>query len=166
MTCRSRVDNTPNLNAFKISVGGDYRGSTRADRFRVTAFSAEGKPAAHPTPLMRNFGGGLMPGGEIKPGEDWFEKGWVIEFSELWVRCFSSRGWAKVFTHLVPQPAPAPFAVAQPRCLKHPATASSSTPPKPLAQISEDQRSQPFAPFASFCFRGGSPMPIADDCLG
>ena len=74
-----RIHNA-STNSFKISVGGDYRGSTRADRFTVTAYSTDGKPVADPTPWMRNFGGGLMPGGEIKPGEDWFEKVWVIEY--------------------------------------------------------------------------------------
>ncbi len=74
-----RIHNA-STNSFKISVGGDYRGSTRADRFTVTAFSADGKPVADPTPLMRNFGGGLMPVGEINPGEDWFEKVWVLEY--------------------------------------------------------------------------------------
>jgi len=65
---------------FKISVGGDYRGSSRADRFKVTATSADGKPVADPTPFMQNFGGGMMPGGEIKPGVDWFEKIYVLEY--------------------------------------------------------------------------------------
>ena len=74
-----RIHNA-STNSFKISVGGDYGGSTRADRFIVAAVSADGKPVADPTPLMRNFGGGLMPGGEIKPGEDWFEKVWVLEY--------------------------------------------------------------------------------------
>ncbi|MGD1083552.1 MAG: hypothetical protein ABSA47_02235 [Verrucomicrobiota bacterium] len=67
-------------NTFKISVGGDYRGSTRADRFTVTAVSADGIPVADPTPFMRNMGGGLMPNSEIKPGEDWFENVWVIAY--------------------------------------------------------------------------------------
>jgi hypothetical protein len=67
-------------NTLKISVGGDYRGSTRADRFTVTAVSGDGIPVADPTPFMRNFGGGLMPNSDIKPGEDWFENVWVIEY--------------------------------------------------------------------------------------
>jgi hypothetical protein len=74
-----RIHNA-STNSFKISVGGDYRGSTRADRFQVTAISADGIPVADPTPFMRNFGGGLMPNSDIKPGEDWFEKVWVIEY--------------------------------------------------------------------------------------
>ena len=64
----------------KISVGGDYRGSTRADRFAVTAFSEDGRQVEDPTPLMQNFGGGLMPGGEIKPGDEWFERLPVQEY--------------------------------------------------------------------------------------
>jgi hypothetical protein len=66
--------------SLTVSVGGDYRGSTRADRFKVTAISAEGKPVADPTPLMRNFGGGMMPKAEIKPGGEWYEKVYVIEY--------------------------------------------------------------------------------------
>jgi len=46
--------------SFSVSVGGDYRGSTRADRFHVTAISADGKPVADPTPLMRNKGGNFF----------------------------------------------------------------------------------------------------------
>jgi hypothetical protein len=67
-------------NTLKIFVGGDYRGSTRADRFTVTAVSADGVPVADPTPFMRNMGGGLVPNSDIKPGEDWFEEVWVIEY--------------------------------------------------------------------------------------
>jgi hypothetical protein len=74
-----RIDNAGS-NTFKISVGGDYRGSTRADRFKVTATSTDGKPVIDPTPVMRNFGGGLMPNSEIKPGGDWFENVHVIEY--------------------------------------------------------------------------------------
>lgn len=72
--------NNAGSNTFKIAVGGDYRGSTRADRFKVTATNDDGKPVADPTPAMRNFGGGLVPNSEIKPGSDWFEKVFVIEY--------------------------------------------------------------------------------------
>ncbi len=74
-----RIHNA-STDSFTISVGGDYRGSTRADRFVVTAVSTDGKQVADPTPFMQNFGGGLMPNGEIKPGEDWFEEVWAIEY--------------------------------------------------------------------------------------
>jgi hypothetical protein len=67
-------------NTVRISVGGDYRGSTRADRFTVKAVSADGIPVADPTPFMRNMGGGMVPNSDIAPGEDWFEEVWVIEY--------------------------------------------------------------------------------------
>ena len=67
-------------NAFKISVGGDYRGSTRPDRFKVRAVSADAKPVADPTPGMRNFGGGFMSGSEIRQGTNWYEHVHVIEY--------------------------------------------------------------------------------------
>jgi hypothetical protein len=72
------IENTGS-NAFKISVGGDYRGSSRADRFKVTATAADGKPVTDPTPVVMNFGG-LMPNSEIKPGSNWFESIHVIEY--------------------------------------------------------------------------------------
>jgi len=65
---------------FKISTGGDYRGSTRADRFKITAVSADGKLVADPTPLMRNFGGGMSSGGDIAPGGEWFENVYISEY--------------------------------------------------------------------------------------
>ena len=74
-----RVENVGN-EPFKISVGGDYRGGTRADRFKVTATSNEGGTVADPTPGMRNMGGGLMPGAEIQPGTSWFEHVHVIDY--------------------------------------------------------------------------------------
>src|ERR1035437_9989660 len=72
------IENTGS-NAFKISVGGDYRGSSRADRVKVTATAADGKPVTDPTPVVMNFGG-LMPNSEIKPGSNWFESIHVIEY--------------------------------------------------------------------------------------
>jgi hypothetical protein len=68
-----RIANTGSI-VQTISVGGDYRGSTRPDRFKVTAVSTAGTLVADPTPLMQNFGGGMMPGGAIKPGGEWFER--------------------------------------------------------------------------------------------
>src|SRR5262245_3699926 len=54
-----RITNT-GAGPFKISVGGDYRGSTRADRFMVTAATSPGgQPVPDPTPGMKNWGGGL-----------------------------------------------------------------------------------------------------------
>ncbi|MBU0714726.1 MAG: hypothetical protein KJ964_05165 [Verrucomicrobia bacterium] len=75
-----RIENVGSSNVIEISVGGDYRGSTRADRFNVTAVSAGGNPVADPTPLMHNFGGGMLPSGGVKPGGDWFEEVYVNEY--------------------------------------------------------------------------------------
>lgn len=86
---------------FQISVGGDYRGGTRADRFKVTAISKDSGAVADPTPGMENMGGGLMPGGEIKPGASWFEKVHVFEYCRFdapgtyMVRVFHDLGLAK-----------------------------------------------------------------------
>lgn len=74
-----RIENT-GADTVRISTGGDYRGSTRPDRFVVTAVSETGMTVDDPTPLMRNFGGGLMPRGDIQPGGEWFEDVAVQEY--------------------------------------------------------------------------------------
>lgn len=73
-----RIENTGSK-PFNISVGGDYRGSSRADRFKVTAISATGKQVADPTPVTMNFGG-IMPNSEIKLGDVWFENVYVLKY--------------------------------------------------------------------------------------
>ena len=72
-----RIDNTGN-EPFKISVGGDYRGS-RPIRFKITAVSRGGKAVEDPTPFPFNFGG-LLAGGEVKPGGTWFEKACIAQY--------------------------------------------------------------------------------------
>jgi hypothetical protein len=52
---------TTNADSFEISVGGDYRGRTRPDRFKVTAISEEGKPVADLPSLISPLGGGTLP---------------------------------------------------------------------------------------------------------
>jgi len=52
---------------FQISTGGDYRGSSRALRFIVTATDETGNVAEDPDPSKMNFGG-LMGSEEVKPG--------------------------------------------------------------------------------------------------
>jgi hypothetical protein len=99
-----RIENA-GTTPFEISTGGDYRGSTRADRFKVSAVSAGGKLVADPTPLMRNFGGGLSSGGEIKPNGDWFEEVCVIEYCRFdtpgtyTVRAFHDLGFGRARTN-------------------------------------------------------------------
>ena len=55
---------------FAISVGGDYRGGTRANRFKISARDASGQPVADPSPTENNFGG-LGGSVLIKPGQIW-----------------------------------------------------------------------------------------------
>ncbi len=55
---------------FAISVGGDYRGGTRADRFKISALDAAGQPVADPSPTENNFGG-LGGAVLVKPGQIW-----------------------------------------------------------------------------------------------
>ena len=99
-----RVENV-GATTFKISTGGDYRGSTRADRFKITAVSSDGKLVADPTPLMRNFGGGMSSGGEIAPGGDWFEEVYVSEYCRFdtpgtyTVRAFHDLGFGQQRTN-------------------------------------------------------------------
>jgi hypothetical protein len=99
-----RIENA-GLSPFEISVGGDYRGSTRADRFKVSAVSADGTLVADPTPLMLNFGGGLSPLGEIKPGGEWFENVYVSEYCRFdspgtyTVRAFHDLGFGQQRTN-------------------------------------------------------------------
>lgn len=53
---------------FEFGMGGDYRGSTRALRFTVTATDAAGKMAEDPDKTHQNFGG-LMWTNKLAPGE-------------------------------------------------------------------------------------------------
>lgn len=62
-----RIDNV-GTEAFKIDLGGDYRGSSRSLRFRVEAFDRDGKAVEDPDPYPMCMGG-LSWGKEIKPGE-------------------------------------------------------------------------------------------------
>jgi hypothetical protein len=73
-----RVENTGS-NVFTISAGGDYRGASREDRFKVTAFTEGGDRVVDPNPVQMNFGG-FMGGGELKPGAVWYGNIFVIEY--------------------------------------------------------------------------------------
>ena len=57
---------------FKMSYGGDYRGSSRSLRYIVTATDELGQEAEDPDPSKMNFGG-LGGEKEIKPGENYTE---------------------------------------------------------------------------------------------
>lgn len=64
-----RVENAGKT-PFSISVGGDYRGGTRADRFKVSARDAQGNPVPDPNPTESNFGG-LGGSISVAPGGNW-----------------------------------------------------------------------------------------------
>jgi hypothetical protein len=54
---------------FNVSIGGDYRGSYRALRFKIQAVDEQGRKMLDPYPSSMNFGGMMiMP--TLKPGED------------------------------------------------------------------------------------------------
>lgn len=52
-----------------VSFGGDYRGSPRADRIKVTATDASGASLVDPHPKIMNFGG-LGGDHELEPGDE------------------------------------------------------------------------------------------------
>jgi len=59
--------------AFAVEVGGDYRGGTRANRFKITARSATGQLVGDPAPVQWNMGG-LSPNTSLTNGAQWFEQ--------------------------------------------------------------------------------------------
>jgi len=65
-------------NAFRISTGGDYRGS-RAMRIKVSATDSDGRALDDPEPEQMNFGG-LMGNGEIPPGKSRYVNVYVQEY--------------------------------------------------------------------------------------
>lgn len=67
---------------FTMSFGGDYRGSGRALRFRVTAVDAQGKEAEDPNPSPMNFGG-LGGTRTLKPGERFIESLPLMRYRQL-----------------------------------------------------------------------------------
>jgi hypothetical protein len=64
---------------FKLSVGGDYRGGTRAHRFKVSATDAQGRPVADPSPVQWDMGG-LSPMATLTNGASWDEQVWLVRY--------------------------------------------------------------------------------------
>ena len=62
--------------AFDYETGGDYRGSSRALRFKITAADAEGQECEDPDPEQQNFGG-LAGSTTLAPGQKYVEKLWL-----------------------------------------------------------------------------------------
>ena len=68
--------------AFDVHSGGDYRGGTRAGRFRVIATNEEGTVQNDPEPLQMRMGG-LGGPRKIEPGETWFGNIALIRYRRL-----------------------------------------------------------------------------------
>lgn len=87
-------------NSIGFSVGGDYRGGTRAHRFKVSAVSSEGREATDPHPSQMEMGG-LSPFPSPKPGETWFEDVPLLRYrsldqpGEYIVIVFHDLGWGE-----------------------------------------------------------------------
>lgn len=92
-----RIENTGGP-AFSVGVGGDYRGGTRAGRFKITATDAQGKTVADPAPVQWNMGG-LSPNSSLTNGAQWFENLWLARYclfeepGVYTVRVFHDLGW-------------------------------------------------------------------------
>ena len=83
-----------------FSVSGDYRGGTRADRFKVTVVDAAGRELPDPHPQQWNDGGTSPPMGfEPKPGQTWFEDVFLLRYRSIEkpgdyiVTVFHDLGW-------------------------------------------------------------------------
>ena len=61
--------------------GGDYRGASRALRFRVQAVDAHGEPVPDADPAM--CFGGMFGTRTLKPGEEWRQKLWPLDYLRL-----------------------------------------------------------------------------------
>lgn len=94
-----RIENTGKEH-LRIDVGGDYRGGTRANRFKVTVVDAAGRELPDPAPKQWDMGG-LSPLGGAKPGAAWFENVWLLRYRTLdepgdyTVTVFHDLGWGE-----------------------------------------------------------------------
>ncbi|PAW86554.1 MAG: hypothetical protein B9S33_07805 [Pedosphaera sp. Tous-C6FEB] len=83
-----------------FDVGGDYRGGTRANRFKVTVVDATGRAIPDPAPAQHEMGG-LSPVGSAKPGGEWFESVWLLRYRTLdqpgdyTITVFHDLGWGE-----------------------------------------------------------------------
>lgn len=94
-----RIENTGKEH-LGIDVGGDYRGGTRANRFKVTVVDAAGRELPDPAPTQHDMGG-LSPLGGAKPGAAWFENVWLLRYrtfdrpGDYTVTVFHDLGWGE-----------------------------------------------------------------------
>ncbi|MCK6480220.1 MAG: hypothetical protein HUU06_06665 [Planctomycetaceae bacterium] len=64
---------------LSLSTGGDYRGTTRPERFTITATREDGLAAEDPAPNQNCEGGGTQTA-TIPPGGAWFTRVWLASF--------------------------------------------------------------------------------------
>lgn len=67
---------------FELSFGGDYRGASRALRFKVTATDEAGRAVEDPDPSPLNFGG-LGGTRTLKPGERFIQSLPLMRYAQL-----------------------------------------------------------------------------------
>ena len=84
----------------ELSTGGDYRGGTRADRFKVSVIDGAGREMPDPHPRQGYQGGMMSPGGfDPKPGQTWFEDVFLLRYRSIekpgdyTVTVFHDLGW-------------------------------------------------------------------------
>lgn len=76
--CLENIGTSP----LTISVGGDYRGSSRSLRFHVTVTGEDGKVAEDPDPSGFNLGGlGYSP--TIAPGDHWCQSLPLLRYARI-----------------------------------------------------------------------------------
>jgi len=91
------VENT-NGPAFSLDVGGDYRGGTRANRFKITATGKSGRAVPDPDPVQWNMGG-MSPNSSLTNGSKWYEQVWLVRYCQFdnpgvySIRVFHDLGW-------------------------------------------------------------------------
>jgi len=66
-----KVENTGDT-PFSISSGGDYRGGTRSNRFKISARDTAGHLVPDPDPVQRSMGG-MVGSQTLAPGQTWYE---------------------------------------------------------------------------------------------
>lgn len=83
---------------IKPNTGGDYRGGTRANRFKITAVRSDGYEAPDPEPFQWRMGG-FMGGRDVAAGSNWFEHVRLPRYREITqpgeytITVFHDLGW-------------------------------------------------------------------------
>lgn len=101
-----QVENTGD-EPFSLAAGGDYRGGTRAGRFRITARDEQGHIALDPHPIQMNFGG-LFSAFTLNKGQIWTQTLSILPYcrfetpGEYTVSVSHDLGWKPAPHHPLP----------------------------------------------------------------